>query len=239
MNPLNQFYVSKIKALSLFNLDLSITNAFISFMISYLLIFILCYVSTIKLQLKASRIQMCGELIYLIIYNMLNEISGRKSIKFVSFVCTLFLFILINNIIAIFPLFFSTTSHISVTLCLSIISFMLVLATGFIKNGIGYFSILLPKGTIISLAPLMIFIELFAFMIRPFSLAIRLAANISAGHIVLKILASFILISKIFGIFPFILLTILTAFEIIVAMLQAYIFVMLTSVYLGEALNLH
>ena len=149
------------------------------------------------------------------------------------------MFILISNSVGMIPSVFTTTSHISVTFTLAIFVFITITAIGFVKNGIGYFSILLPKGTPMFLAPLIIFIELFAYLARPISLSIRLAANMTAGHVVLKVLATFVILSGLFGIMPLILLTILTGFEIFISILQAYIFSVLTCAYLNDALNLH
>lgn len=239
ISPLDQFHLLKIKQLSLFNFNFSITNATISFVMSYIVCMALHYFSTRKLTIKPNKIQMCGELLYCMIRNSLNTNIKEKDIKFIPSILTLFLFILTNNLLAIFPIFFSTTSHICVTMCLSIISFVYIIITGFKNNGLKYLCILLPKGTPKFFSPLMIMIELFAFIARPFSLGIRLAANLTAGHVVLKVLASFILIFKIFGILPFILLTILTCFEIFIAVLQAYTFMILVITYLGEAVHRH
>jgi F-type H+-transporting ATPase subunit a len=128
---------------------------------------------------------------------------------------------------------------VQVTFILAMLVFVVIAVTGLIKNGMKYLSILLPKGTPIFLAPLMVIIELFAYLARPVSLSLRLAANITAGHIVLKTLTMFITLSGCFGIMPFILLTILTGFEIFVSILQAYIFSILACAYLSDALNLH
>jgi F-type H+-transporting ATPase subunit a len=134
---------------------------------------------------------------------------------------------------------FTATSHIVVTFTIAILLFVVINIIGFAKHGWHYFSILLPKGTPGFLAPLMILIELFTYLSRPFSLALRLAANMTAGHIVLKVFASFVVLSGIIGVFPFMMLIILTGFEIFVAILQAYIFTILACVYLNDALNMH
>ena len=239
MHPLDQFKLHRVKELYLFGLDFSFTNASISFLVSSVITIVLYYVCTKSLQLKANRIQVCGELFYLMIESMLYRVTKKKNKNIKYILSTLFIFIATNNTLAIFPFFFSTTSHISVTLCLSMISFFVVISTGFKYNGISYFNILLPKNTPLLFTPLMVLIELFTFIARPFSLAIRLAANLTAGHVVLKVLSSFILMSKIFGFLPFILLTILTSFEIFISILQAYIFVTLVATYLGEAMNSH
>jgi len=192
-----------------------------------------------KISLVPGKVQACGEAIFLLIDGMLLSTAGKKSQKFFTLIFSLFMFILISNSIGMIPSVFTTTSHISVTFTLAIFVFIVVTVVGFVKNGVGYFSILLPKGTPMFLAPLIIFIELFAYLARPISLSIRLAANMTAGHVVLKVLATFVILSGLFGIMPLILLTILTGFEIFISILQAYIFSILTCAYLSDALNLH
>jgi F-type H+-transporting ATPase subunit a len=192
-----------------------------------------------KISLVPGKVQACGEAIFLLIDGMLLSTAGKKSQKFFTLIFSLFMFILISNSIGMIPSVFTTTSQISVTFTLAIFVFIVVTVVGFVKNGMGYFSILLPKGTPMFLAPLIIFIELFAYLARPISLSIRLAANMTAGHVVLKVLATFVILSGLFGIMPLILLTILTGFEIFISVLQAYIFSILTCAYLSDALNLH
>ena len=192
-----------------------------------------------KVSLVPGKIQACGEIIFQLINGMLISTAGKNSQKFFTLIFSLFMFILISNSVGMIPSVFTTTSHISVTFTLAIFVFITITAIGFVKNGIGYFSILLPKGTPMFLAPLIIFIELFAYLARPISLSIRLAANMTAGHVVLKVLATFVILSGLFGIMPLILLTILTGFEIFISILQAYIFSVLTCAYLNDALNLH
>jgi F-type H+-transporting ATPase subunit a len=117
--------------------------------------------------------------------------------------------------------------------------FVCVTLIGFVTHGFHYLSLFLPQGTPLAMAPFIFIIELFAYLVRPFSLSIRLAANMTAGHIVLKVIASFVLMFPFFAAFPYALLVTLTGFEIFIAMLQAYIFTILTCVYLNDALNLH
>lgn len=137
------------------------------------------------------------------------------------------------------PYAFTVTSHIAVTMAFAAFIFVCVTVIGFCKHGMHYFSLLVPSGTPILMAPMLFVIELIAYLARPVSLSIRLAANMIAGHVVLKVLASMAIMAGFFGIFPLMLLTLLTGFEIFVAVLQAYIFSILTCVYLNDALNLH
>ncbi len=239
LDPLKQFSVYSIVDLNVFGHNFAITNSTIALFITYLILLVLCKIACLRINLVPGKIQICGETIFKMIDDLLYSTAGENSKKFCPLIFTLFNFILISNIMGIIPFAFTTTSHFSVTFALAIFVFTLVTIVGFIKNGPSYLSILLPKGTPMFLAPLMIVIELFAYLARPVSLSIRLAANMTAGHVVLKVLASFVILSGIFGVLPLILLTILTGFEILVAILQAYIFSILTCAYLGDALNLY
>ena len=238
-NPLQQFNVYQIVPLDIWGHSFAITNSTIAQFAAYLIILTLCRIACAKRDLVPGKVQICGEAIFQMIDGILLSTAGKNSKKFCSLIFTLFCFILVSNSIGIIPSVFTTTSHISVTFALAGFVFILITIVGFIKNGLGYFSILLPKGTPIFLAPLMIVIELFAYLARPISLSIRLAANMTAGHVLLKVLATFVVSAGIFGFLPLILLTILTGFEIFIAVLQAYIFSVLVCAYLSDALNLH
>jgi F-type H+-transporting ATPase subunit a len=239
LNPLEQFFVKPVVNFSVFTHNIHITNSTLTFLATYLIILLLTRVACHKISLVPGKVQACGEAIFFLIDGMLLSTAGKKSQKFFTLIFSLFMFILISNSIGMIPSVFTATSHISVTFTLAIFVFIVVTIVGFIKNGVSYFSILLPKGTPIFLAPLIILIELFAYLARPISLSIRLAANMTAGHVVLKVLATFVILSGLFGIMPLILLTILTGFEIFISVLQAYIFSILTCAYLSDALNLH
>ena len=239
LNPLKQFSVYSIVDLNVFGYNFAITNSTIALFTVYLILLVLCRIACLRINLVPGKIQACGEAIFKMIDELLYSTAGKNSKQFCPLIFTLFGFILVSNLMSIIPFAFATTSHFSVTFILAMFIFALVTIVGFIKNGLSYLSILLPKGTPIFLAPLMIIIELFAYLARPISLSIRLAANMTAGHVVLEVLASFIILSGIFGALPLILLTILTGFEMLVAILQAYIFAILSCAYLSDALNLH
>ena len=239
LNPLKQFTIYPIVDFSLFGYNLAITNSTVALFSAYLILLILYKIASFKIKLIPGKVQICAEIMFKMIDDLVYSTAGKNSKKFCPLIFTLFNFILISNTMGIIPFAFASTSHIAVTFALAIFLFSLITIVGFIKYGLGYFGILLPKGTPMFLAPLMIVIELFAYLARPISLSIRLAANITAGHVVLKVLAGFVVLSGIFGVLPFILLTILTGFELLVAILQAYIFSVLTCVYLNNALELH
>lgn len=239
MNPLEQFLVHPIVKFSLFHHNIVITNATLSFLITYLIILSFTHCTSISLSLIPSRLQACGENIFNMLHYMLVSINGEAPKKFFNLIFSLFMFILVSNSIGMIPFIFTTTSHIQVTFSLAIFVFIITTIVGFIKHGLKYISILLPKNTPIFLAPLMIIIELFAYLARPISLSVRLAANMTAGHVVLKVIATFVTLSGFFGFIPFILLTMLTGFEILISVLQAYVFSILACSYLDSAINLH
>ena len=238
-SPLNQFKVYKLFEIELLGVDISFTNSSLFMLITLIALAAFLFFTTRKHYLVPNRWQILSETVYLAITHMLESTAGPKSKVYLPFVFSIFLFILFANTIGIIPGSFTITSHIIVTFALAAVIFIGVTIIGFINNGFGYFAIFLPKGTPLALAPLLIIIELFAYLVRPITLSVRLAANMMAGHVVLKILASFIIFSGFLGIFPLTVLTLLTGFEIFVAVLQAYIFSILTCVYLNDALNLH
>jgi F-type H+-transporting ATPase subunit a len=239
IDPLAQFSIYAIQKLQFFGYDISITNSTMSQLLVYISILVLAKLLCFRLSMVPNKIQIYGEFLYNMIDELLRSTAGKKSSKYFPLIFTIYTFILFSNVIGIFPFAFTATAHISITFAIALLAFVIITIIGFVNHGLGYLSILLPKGTPIFLAPLMIFIELFAYLARPISLSIRLAANMTAGHVVLKVLASFVIMSGIFGFLPFIMLTLLTGFEIFIAVLQAYIFSVLCCAYLGDALDLH
>lgn len=239
-SPLEQFALKKLIEINLFGLDISFTNSSL-----YMLISAVITLSYLCLALKTekiipSRLQASAEIIYEMITTMLNQNVGKDGKKFIPLIFTLFMFILLCNLLGMIPYGFTVTSHIAVTFALAIMIFLLVTIFGFINQGMNFLSIFLPKGTPWWLAPLMIIIELFAYLARPVSLSLRLAANMMAGHILLKVIAGFAVSLVIFFKFlPIPLIVVLIGFEIFVAILQAYIFTILSCVYLNDAVNSH
>jgi F-type H+-transporting ATPase subunit a len=239
-NPLDQFKIQQIIPMELFGYDISFTNSSLFMVFALFTIFGILTASVIKLSPIPSKIQALGEILYNLITDMLNETAGDEGKKFAPFIFTLFMFILTCNLLGMLPFSFTVTSHIIVTFAMGLFVFTIVTLVGFIRHGLHFFSLFVPKGIPLLMAPLMIPIELFSYMVRPVSLSIRLAANMSAGHMILKVFASFSILGGLaLGILPFTLLTILTGFEIFVAILQAYIFTILTCVYLTDAIKLH
>ncbi len=238
-SPLAQFEVKPIIKFQAGGFDLSFTNSSLFMLISLIAISIFLISGIKNRSLVPGRWQSMVEIFYSFIANILKENVGSGGRVYFPFVFTLFMFILLCNLLGMFPYSFTVTSHIIVTFALALTIFIGITTVGFVRHGLHYFSLLLPKGTPLWLAPLMLVIELFSYFTRPVSLSIRLAANMMAGHLLLKVIASFVIALGLAGIFPLAFMSLLVGFEIFVAVLQAYIFTVLTCVYLNDAVNLH
>lgn len=182
---------------------------------------------------------MISEYVYELVVGMTRGGAGPRSEKFVPFIFSVYVFVLLCNLLGMIPGGYAVTSSIAITFALSAMSITIFTIIGFIKHGWGYWRVLIPSGTPTFIAPLIFVIELFAYLVRPVSLALRLSANMMAGHILLKVVASLIIITGIAGFLPFVFLTLMTAFEMFIAILQAYVFSMLSCVYLSDVLELH
>lgn len=242
-NPMHQFEVTKIESLdfSLFGIDLSITNAVVAmFSVTFLLIVFLSFLVS-ALNVLPNRKQALAEILYNFIKNLVtSNINHEKRNKFLPLIFSLFFFIFFANAFGLMPYAFTITSHIAVTASLACIVFFLSIIIGIIKNGpIGFFAALVPSGVPKALAPLMLVIELFTYLARPLTLAIRLAVNMVAGHTMMKVVAGFVTMMGAFGVIPILFNTALTGFEFFVAGLQAYIFSMLSCIYINDALSQH
>jgi len=239
-SPLEQFRINEIQDLSLFGQNIVFTNSSLFFILATTAIIGYFLLAIKNQQIVPTRLQVTAEFFYNFIKNMLIENAGPSAIKFFPLAFSLFMFVLFSNLLGMVPYSFTTTSHIFTTFSLAAMLFVIVVIAAFIKHGFKFLSIFLPSGTPLWLAPLLIVIELFAYLMRPVSLSIRLAANMTAGHTMLKVIAGFIVpLGYLGGWLPLLFLVLLTGFEIFVAILQAYIFTMLACVYLSDAVELH
>ena len=187
-----------------------------------------------------SRKQAFIEIIYNMILNMVDSNIGENGKRFLPLILTIFLFILSCNLLGMIPYGFTVTSHLIITFSIAILIFFVIITYGFYLNGLKFLSLFLPDGTPIFLMPLMLVIELFSFLSRPVSLSLRLCANMVAGHILLKVIAGFIVVGALFfKPLPIAFVVVIIGFEIFIAILQAYIFAILSCVYLNDAVNLH
>jgi len=240
-NPMQQFEVKTIgPKLEVGNFDISFTNASLFMVIVVGAISLLFVLSTQKKSLVPSRMQLLSEMAYEFVAKMISETAGDKARPYFPFILTLFLFVLFSNMIGMLPYSFTVTSHIIVTFALAIFVFIGVTIIGFIKHGIGYLKLFVPSGVPVVLMPIIVVIEIISYLSRPVSLSVRLFANMMAGHTMLKVFGGFVIsLGLIGGWLPLGFSVALTGLEILVAFLQAYVFAILTCIYLNDALNLH
>ena len=245
MNPLEQFTVRPILPLHLFGYDVSFTNQSL-FMVLVVAVTSLFLTLAVKPgRLVPTRGQSMAELSYEFVANMIHSATGTDGLKFFPFIFTLFMFVLVSNFMGMLPFAFTVTSQIAVTFALAAIVILLMIVTGFLKHGFGFLKLFVPHAPwylLIMLVP----IEVISFLTRPISLSVRLFANMLAGHTMLAVFAGFIIALggaggylAVLSVGPMILIVAIMLLELLVAFLQAYVFAMLTCIYMNEALHLH
>jgi len=241
LNPMHQFEVYRLgPEINLGPANLSFTNASLFMAISAATILFFLFFGTKKKSLVPSKIQLVTEMTYSFIAKMINDTAGSAAKPFFPFIFTLFMFVLFCNMVGMLPYSFTVTSHIIVTFALAAIVFIGVTIIGFIKHGIKYLELFVPKGVPFVLLPLIVIIEVISYLSRPVSLSVRLFANMMAGHTMLKVFGGFVIsLGLLGGWLPLSFSVALTGLEILVAFLQAYVFAILTCIYLNDALNLH
>jgi F-type H+-transporting ATPase subunit a len=189
--------------------------------------------------LVPSRIQSVAEMLYGFVRQMVTDIAGDEGMKYFPYIFTLFTFVLFSNLLGMIPYSFTVTSHIAVTGVLALIVFVSVTAIGFVKHGPGFLGFFWPKDAPAALRPVLMIIEVISYFVRPISHSIRLGANMLAGHAVLKVFAGFVGPLALGGLVPLAVMVGLVGFEFLVAFIQAYVFAILTCVYLNDALHMH
>jgi len=239
VDPIHQFALSDIVLLG----EFSFTNSSLFMVLTTGLIGAYLILSTQKRAMVPNRVQLVSEMLYEFVANMVSDSAGKAGMKFFPFVFSLFMFVLVANLFGMIPFFFTVTSHIIVTFALAMLVFVVVVVYGFWKNGFGFLRLFVPSGVPGYILPLVAVIEVISFLSRPISLSVRLFANILAGHITLKVFAGFIVSMGGLGWFalltplPLILTIGITALEFLVAVLQAYVFALLTSMYINDAIH--
>ena len=244
-DPIEQFEVKEIFPFSdVLGMDFDFTNSSAYMVLGATLIVALFGYTATRTSLVPTRIQSIGEMGYEFVANMVRSTTGEEGLKFFPFVFTLFTFILAANLIGMIPYAFTTTSHIVITGALALLVIGIVIVYGFLKNGLGFFKLFAPSGVPLYIMPLLIPIEVISFLARPITLGMRLFANMLAGHIMLKLLAAFAIsllgaagVVKLLAPAPFVLAVAITALEFLVSFIQAYVFALLTCVYLNDALH--
>ncbi|MSP20670.1 MAG: F0F1 ATP synthase subunit A [Alphaproteobacteria bacterium] len=238
-SPLAQFEIHRLIPLEIFGIDASFTNAALFMLISVALITWFLMAATRGQNLVPGRLQAMAEASYGLIAGAVRDNVGTEGKHYFPFVFSLFMFILFANFIGLIPHTFTVTSHIIVTFALAMFIFIAVTIIGLWRHKLHFFSLFLPHGVPIFLAPLLVPIEIIGYLTRPISLSVRLAANMLAGHTMLEVFAGFVVALGIFGFAPFLFVIAIYGLEVIVAFLQAYVFAVLTCLYLSDAINLH
>jgi F-type H+-transporting ATPase subunit a len=239
LQPLEQFEIARIVPLHIGKLDVSYTNSALMMTIVVVLITALVVLSTRRAALVPGRWQSVTEMLYEFVADMVDTNAGHGARQFFPFVFTLFMFILFSNLLGLVPYSFTVTSHIIVTFALAAIVFIGVTIVGIVKHGWHFLRLFVPEGVPVLLLLLLVPIELLSYFIRPFTLSIRLFANMLAGHTMLAIFGGFAASIWLVAVFPLAINVALVGLELLVAVLQAYVFAILTCLYLRDALHLH
>jgi F-type H+-transporting ATPase subunit a len=245
IDPIHQFNIDKIFTIGhIGNQEIAFTNSSAYMFGTVALISLLMIGGVSARRMVPGRIQSIVELSYEFVADTVRSTAGKEGMKFFPFIFSLFMLLSVSNLIGIIPYAFTISSHLIVTAALAVLVFLIVLVYGFYKNGLKFLKLFVPSGIPIAILPLVVFIEVFSFFLRPISHSVRLFANMLAGHIALKVFASFIPVLAGLGILgyfgavlPLGMVIALTALELLVAFLQAYVFTILTCIYINDAIH--
>jgi len=245
IDPIEQFNIEKIFTIGhIGNQEIAFTNSSAYMFGTVAIISLLMIGGVSQKQLVPGRVQSMAELCYEFVANTIRSTAGREGMRFFPLVFSIFMLVAVSNLIGIIPYTFTISSHIIVTAALALLVFFTVIIYGFYKNGLKFFKIFVPSGVPVYILPLVVAIEIISFLTRPLSHSVRLFANMLAGHITLKVFASFVATLGAFGflgwigaVLPLGLTIALTALELLIAFLQAYVFAILTCIYLNDAIH--
>lgn len=241
-DPLKQFEITPLQGMemSMMGYDISFTNSALFMALAVLVSTLIMTVAMGRGSLVPGRLQNISEMFYEFIANMVSSSVGSEGKKYFPFVFSVFMFVLLGNMLGMIPGSFTYTSHIIVTFALAMLVFIVVTIIGLVRHGFHFFSLFMPSGVPLILAPILIPIEILSYLSRPISLSVRLFANMMAGHTMLKVFAGFSVSMGVYaGIAPLAVNVALIGFEILVAFLQAYVFTILTCLYLKDSIELH
>ncbi len=244
-NPMHQFEIVRYIPLKLFGLDASFTNSALAMLIAAGLTIAFIVYAMRNRSLVPSRIQSVAEMAYEFVHNIVKQTAGEEALGYFPFIFTLFMFILVSNLIGLVNIPgvfapFTSTSHIVVTLALALTVFIGVTIIGIAKHGVGFLKLFVPSGVPAVMLILLVPIEVISYFTRPISLSVRLFANMMAGHTMLKVFGAFVgALGLVGGWAPLLFMVPFTGLEFLVAFLQAYVFAILTSIYLNDALHIH
>jgi F-type H+-transporting ATPase subunit a len=246
-DPIHQFQIKELAGpVNIGGLEISFTNSALFMAVAVVLVTTILLAAAARGALVPGRLQSLGEVWYEFIHNMVKNVLGPEGKPFFPLVFSLFSFVLAANMLGMFPYFFTVTSHVVVTASLAVFVVALVVVVGISKHGLGWFKLFVPHGVPLIILPFISLIEIISFLSRPVSLGLRLFGNMLAGHIVLKVFAGFVVSLGALGfggiigaIAPLFMAVALTALEFLVSFLQAFVFAILTCVYLNDALHTH
>ena len=239
-SPLEQFDIVPYMHTEIGGYDISFTNSSFAMVLTVAAITLFLTLSVNTRSIIPSRLQLISELSYNFIAQLLSDTVGKQGRKYFPFVFTIFMFVLVGNMVGMLPYSFTFTSHIIVTFALAAVVFIGVTVIAFIKHGLHFFSFFVIPGLPWYMLPLLIPIEVISYLSRPISLSVRLFANMLAGHTLIKVFAMFVISMPFYtGILPLAFIVALTGLEILIAFLQAYVFAILTCLYINDALHLH
>jgi ATP synthase F0, A subunit len=236
---MEQFEIKPLIPLNIGGVDVSFTNSSLFMVLAVVSAVLLMGICLRKRTIIPSVAQSVPEVLYEFIAGLLRENVGMEGMKYFSFIFSLFTFVAFGNVLGLFPYAFTFTSHLAAVGGLSVIALLFNIGIGVKKKKLGYLRTFLPRGIPLILAPLIVPIEMISFLSKPFSLTVRLVANMTVGHIMLKIIAGFVLALGIGGIVPLAFDAAIVVFEIFIALLQAFIYTVLSCIYLGDALHEH
>ena len=238
-SPLAQFEIKTLVPLNFGGLDASFTNSSLFMVATVVVVSAFLILGMRRAALVPGRWQSMAELSYVFIANLVKDTVGSEGRNYFPFIFTVFMFVLFGNLLGMVPYSFTFTSHIVVTFTMAAVIFIGVTLIALAKHKMHFFSFFMPPGVPLLMAPLLIPIEIISYLSRPISLSVRLFANMLAGHTLLKVFAGFIISLGVFGVAPWVFVVALTGLEIVIAFLQAFVFTILTCLYLNDALHLH
>ena len=243
MDPLHQFEIVRYLDVRVEGLDFSFTNSSLWMALAVAASYFLIMAGTRQHAMVPGRLQSVVEMLYEFVAGIVRESAGKEAMRFFPLIFTLFIFILIGNMLGMVPGSFTFTSHIIVTFVMAFAVFIGVTVLGFVIHGARFLTFFVPHGAPKAMLPLLVPIEILSYCVRPISLSVRLFVNMMAGHTMMKVFAGFVVSLGSYyvlpGIFPLAIAVALTGFEIAVAFLQAYIFTVLTCIYLHDAIHMH
>jgi len=238
-SPLSQFEIKRWVPIEIGDVDVSLTNSAAFMLLTVVAIGVFLILGMRRPAIVPGRWQSMVELSYVFIANLVKDTVGTEGRPYFPFIFTVFMFVLVGNLIGMVPYGFTFTSHIIVTFTMAMVVFLGVTVIALVKHKMHFFTFFMPPGVPLIMAPLLVPIEIISYLSRPMSLSVRLFANMLAGHTLLKVFAGFVVALGLFGVFPLAFVVVLTGLEIVIAFLQAFVFTILTCLYLNDALHLH